>query len=179
MVPRFSQLPLLALLLVGGTSELLAQRPVYQRSRQLLPAAPQPPSTAMEPGSSDVAGQQPRQHFSNTTHHYPQQPQHQFPQTQYSSQQSGGTFQRAYPYHLDYYRMRFGGSYAPYFGNLYGPPNIVAPPYYGGYGYNGGYGYPMQYGGGMYRGYNMNNGNMNNGYNMAPGPMNGQPMYGR
>jgi hypothetical protein len=39
--------------------------------------------------------------------------------------------------------MRYGGSYAPYFGNLYGPPNVVlAAPYYGGYGY-GGYGaYP-------------------------------------
>lgn len=36
--------------------------------------------------------------------------------------------------------MRYGGSYAPYFGNLYGPPQVVtAPPYYGPY---GGYGYP-------------------------------------
>ena len=43
-------------------------------------------------------------------------------------------FQRPYPYHLDYYRMRYGGSYAPYFGNLYGPPQVVtAPPYYGPY----------------------------------------------
>jgi len=64
-------------------------------------------------------------------------------------QVSAGWFQRPYPYHLDYYRMRYGGSYAPYFGNLYGPPNVVlAPPYYGGYGYGGyepypgGYGYP-------------------------------------
>lgn len=41
-------------------------------------------------------------------------------------------FQRPYPYHLDYYKMRYGGSYAPYFGNLYGPPQVVtAPPYYG------------------------------------------------
>lgn len=30
--------------------------------------------------------------------------------------------------------MRYGGSYAPYFGNLYGPPQVVtAPPYYGPY----------------------------------------------
>ena len=37
--------------------------------------------------------------------------------------------------------MRYGGSYAPYFGNLYGPPQVVtAPPYYGPY--YGGYGYP-------------------------------------
>ncbi len=47
---------------------------------------------------------------------------------------TSGWFQRPYPYHLDYYKMRYGGSYAPYFGNLYGPPQIVtAPPYYGPY----------------------------------------------
>ncbi len=52
---------------------------------------------------------------------------------------NAGWFQRPYPYHLDYYRMRYGGSYAPYFGNLYGPPQVVtAPPYYGPY--YGGYG---------------------------------------
>jgi hypothetical protein len=49
-------------------------------------------------------------------------------------QVSSGWFQRPYPYHLDYYKMRYGGSYAPYFGNLYGPPQVVtAPPYYGPY----------------------------------------------
>ncbi len=37
-------------------------------------------------------------------------------------QESSGWFQRPYPYHLDYYKMRWGGSYAPYFGNLYGVP---------------------------------------------------------
>jgi len=37
-------------------------------------------------------------------------------------QESSGWFQRPYPYHLDYYKMRWGGSYAPYFGNLYGTP---------------------------------------------------------
>ncbi len=57
-------------------------------------------------------------------------------------------FQRPYPYHLDYYRMRFGGSYAPYFGNMYGVPQVVAPVYgyppgfygspYGGFGYGNG-----------------------------------------
>jgi hypothetical protein len=63
-----------------------------------------------------------------------------------------GHFQRPYPYHLDYYRMRYGGSYAPYFGNLYGPPQVVTAPYYGYYGhdYNGyghGYGgYPPPHG---------------------------------
>ncbi|MCI0334514.1 MAG: hypothetical protein L0228_14955 [Planctomycetes bacterium] len=50
-------------------------------------------------------------------------------------QVNAGWFQRPYPYHLDYYKMRYGGSYAPYFGNLYGPPQVVtAPPYYGPYG---------------------------------------------
>jgi hypothetical protein len=49
--------------------------------------------------------------------------------------------------------MRYGGSYAPYFGNLYGPPQVVtAPPYYGpyygGYGFDdpAGYGYRNGYG---------------------------------
>jgi hypothetical protein len=59
-------------------------------------------------------------------------------------QVSAGWFQRPYPYHLDYYRMRYGGSYAPYFGNLYGPPQVVtAPPYYGPY--YGGYDMPDGY----------------------------------
>jgi hypothetical protein len=60
---------------------------------------------------------------------------------------NAGWFQRPYPYHLDYYKMRYGGSYAPYFGNLYGPPQVVtAPPYYGPYygGYE--YGYPGEHG---------------------------------
>jgi hypothetical protein len=52
----------------------------------------------------------------------------------FAPQVSSGWFQRPYPYHLDYYKMRYGGSYAPYFGNLYGPPQVVtAPPYYGPY----------------------------------------------
>lgn len=58
---------------------------------------------------------------------------------------SSGWFQRPYPYHLDYYRMKYGGSYAPYFGNLYGPPQVVtAPPYFGPY--YGGYDYAAPYG---------------------------------
>jgi hypothetical protein len=66
---------------------------------------------------------------------------------------SAGWFQRPYPYHLDFYRMRYGGSYAPYFGNLYGTPQVVNyppyyGPYYGGYGgrYSNGYG-PQGYNG--------------------------------
>ena len=46
---------------------------------------------------------------------------------------AAGTYQRPYPYHLDYYKQRYNGSYDPYFGNLYGPPNVVlgAPYAYG------------------------------------------------
>ena len=63
-------------------------------------------------------------------------------------QVNAGWFQRPYPYHLDYYKMRYGGSYAPYFGNLYGPPQVVtAPPYYGPYYGNWGYGWPEGYNG--------------------------------
>ena len=68
-----------------------------------------------------------------------------------SPQVNANWFQRPYPYHLDYYRMRYGGSYAPYFGNLYGPPQVVtAPPYYGPYYGNyvnptdGAFGMPLQ-----------------------------------
>jgi hypothetical protein len=59
---------------------------------------------------------------------------------QFSSQTSAGSFQRPYPYHLDYYRAKWGGSYAPYFGNLYGPPNyfINGVPFVNGFGpFNG------------------------------------------
>jgi hypothetical protein len=66
----------------------------------------------------------------------------------FAPQVQAGWFQRPYPYHLDYYRMKFGGSYAPYFGNLYGPPQVVtAPPYYGPYGDAYGYPAPDGYGG--------------------------------
>src|SRR5262245_35282412 len=58
---------------------------------------------------------------------------------------SSGWFQRPYPYHLDYYKMRYGGSYAPYFGNLYGPSGLPAyfGPYYGAYGGGYAHGYPQ------------------------------------
>jgi hypothetical protein len=89
----------------------------------------------------------------------------------FSPQVNAGWFQRPYPYHLDYYKMKWGGSYAPYFGNLYGPPNISYQtpyygdysPYYGGY---GGYGYPPPNGGG-YGGYGPAYGVPGYGY---PGP---------
>lgn len=46
-------------------------------------------------------------------------------------QVAAGGFTRPYPYHLDYYKQRYGGSYEPYAGNLYGPPNVVLAPAYG------------------------------------------------
>lgn len=72
---------------------------------------------------------------------------------QFSSRTSAGSFQRPYPYHLDYYRAKWGGSYAPYFGNLYGPPNVFVngAPFFGGFapfgfnafnGFNGINGFP-------------------------------------
>ena len=54
----------------------------------------------------------------------------------------GAWFQRPYPYHLDYYRMRYGGTYEPYYsGGLYGTPQVVVPPVYG-FGYGQSFGYP-------------------------------------
>ena len=73
---------------------------------------------------------------------------------QFESNVSANWFQRPYPYHLDYYRMRYGGSYAPYFGNLYGPPQVYAPwygnaaPYSGPNEYGYGNGYAAPYGNG-------------------------------
>ena len=71
-------------------------------------------------------------------------------QSQWNTPQvSGSWFQRPYPYHLDYYKMRYGGSYAPYFGNLYGTPfgtpQVVGEgwgPGAGGWGPEGGGGFP-------------------------------------
>ena len=53
-------------------------------------------------------------------------------------QVSAGWFQRPYPYHLDYYKMRYGGSYAPYFGNLYGTPFGTPQVVNGGWGWGAG-----------------------------------------
>ena len=87
---------------------------------------------------------------------------------------SSGSFQRPYPYHLDYYRMRYGGSYAPYFGNLYGPPDVVlAAPFYGGFGF-GGFGYGGSgFGGSGFGGYGPHAG----GYGHPPGNVYPPPGY--
>ncbi len=118
-------------------------RPTYQRSR----------------GGWNGGGH--GYHGGGRWSHYP--PHHQYDRRHdrgrgsQPAQVSGGSFQRPYPYHLDYYKMRWGGSYAPYFGNLYGPPNVVlAQPFGFGGGYPVPYETPPMYG--------------------AP-PMQGAPMY--
>jgi hypothetical protein len=125
---------LLALLVVSAAAAACAEggQPAYQRSRG-----------GWQGGGGSYHGGSPN-------HHYPPNRQHgkhfghggkgyQPPQV------SGGFFQRPYPYHLDYYRMRWGGSYAPYFGNLYGPPDVVlGAPYYGG-AFPYGQGYPLPF----------------------------------
>jgi hypothetical protein len=52
----------------------------------------------------------------------PQRPFYGYHNPRYSQSYGFGWLQRPYPYHLDYYKMKYGGSYEPYFGNLYGPP---------------------------------------------------------
>jgi len=78
------------------------------------------PSRAVPPNPDDQPDRrQPHHPYPHYDHNHP------------GSAYGGGWFQRPYPYHLDYYRMRYGGSYAPYFGNLYGPPvmfPLVVPP---------------------------------------------------
>jgi len=52
---------------------------------------------------------------------------------QHSPYYNYGFYQRPYPFHLDYYRMKYQGSYEPYAGNLYGPPLIqqfVTPQFF-------------------------------------------------
>ena len=65
---------------------------------------------------------------------------HRYPRFRQPSQSyyQNGWYQRPYPFHLDYYRMQYGGSYDPYFGNIYGPPRIYnfgpMAPFFGGFG---------------------------------------------
>jgi hypothetical protein len=80
------------------------------------------PSHPIHPGNPGPGGPQPPTHPGwNEWHHPPDGREERGPA--YES----GWFQRPYPYHLDYYRMRYGGSYAPYFGNISGPPIIQSP----------------------------------------------------
>ncbi len=132
---RATTLLSLALLVTLAGSEVLAQPPAYQRTRQSQHRQWQGGSVTSQSyaASQGFAGHSGHssQHFSNASRqpHYSQQ------NSRPAQGFSGGNFQRPYPYHLDYYRMRYGGSYAPYFGNLYGPPNvIVQPTFQGGYG---------------------------------------------
>ncbi|WP_145249105.1 hypothetical protein [Aeoliella mucimassa] len=112
------------------------QAPTYQRHRdQATPSRAEP--TGRQYGGAMDSPYAGRRGSNYQRHGYADSP----PRYR-EPQMSGGYFQRPYPYHLDYYRMRWGGSYAPYFGNLYGPPNVIlgVPNYYYG---NGGYYSPM------------------------------------
>jgi hypothetical protein len=59
-------------------------------------------------------------------------------------QVNSGWFQRPYPDHLDYFRLRSGPNNATYYGNGYGTPWMNGwDPGPGGWGVDGG-GYPIQ-----------------------------------
>lgn len=153
---------LLMLVLPASAQWSAGAAPVYQRH-----AFERPPYA---PGASGYGGQgqwsgQPSQSWGGQQPYGHGHKQHGQGQQKYRHGQpsrymapraegatASGWFQRPYPYHLDYYRMRYGGSYAPYFGNLYGPSTVyVAPPYYGSYyGNYGGYGYDYGYGANPY-----------------------------
>ncbi|WP_425400696.1 hypothetical protein [Aeoliella sp.] len=110
--------------------------PTYQRSRQ---------GSSYDHGGDHRSGEHNYNHDRGHHGKYQKSRWNHRHQRYNPPQVSSGSFQRPYPYHLDYYRMRWGGSYEPYFGNLYGPPNVVlgVPYYYGGgafYGDGGNFG---------------------------------------
>lgn len=121
-MPRLIAIVALALLANAASNSALAQG--YQRLRG---------STAPMHGGGG-GGWSPG--HGGGQHNYPKHHHGQYKPQEFSSHMSGGQFQRPYPYHLDYYRMKWGGSYEPYFGNLYGPPNVVLG-WPGTYGYGG------------------------------------------
>ncbi len=128
----------------GVVAQTPGAAPTYQRSR--VPTAGQfGPPRVSQPGQLDRARwplNQNQPGYDHSNHGTPNhRPPHHRGQVQAPSIASG-TFQRPYPFHLDYYKQKFGGSYDPYFGNLYGPPNVVlATPFVGGTGFVGGPGF--------------------------------------
>jgi hypothetical protein len=155
---------------VGHSSILIAFRAVLAGVLGLvvLSAALAQPGGGQQQGGQDWHGQQNWQRgpvYQRKAFDWKQGSKHvdfrnkdrRFFQQQFPNVQSNW-FTRPYPYHLDYYKMRWGGSYAPYFGNLYGPPQVVtAPPYYGPYYGDWGPGAGAGgYEGGMPNGYGMN-----------------------
>ncbi|QDU90536.1 hypothetical protein Pla175_39420 [Pirellulimonas nuda] len=112
--------------------------PTYQRARVGVSGQVGPPQVG-QPGRLD-RGRWPPNQFPPNQFPPNQRPPGHRPPNQGGNYQApsiaSGTFQRPYPFHLDYYKQKFGGSYDPYFGNLYGPPNVVlATPFVGGSGY--------------------------------------------
>lgn len=137
-MPRLIANCVLAMLATAMLGTASGEYPTYQRTRGGWYGSyrtPPPPGSA-QPAEHQHSGYQ-RAPYSQgrRSSHVPQGRYH-------ASHHAGGSFTRPYPYHLDYYRMRWGGSYEPYYGNIYGPPNVVlGAPYYGG-GYY--YGSPAQ-----------------------------------
>ncbi len=129
----------MAVLLAGGATASAqpdAAAPTYQRSRVAAPYGSSIPRVN-QPGELDrwpTHQVPPEQGYPGRRP--PNRPDANWGDNQQSPSIAAGTFQRPYPFHLDYYKQKFGGSYDPYFGNLYGPPNVVlATPFIGGGGF--------------------------------------------
>jgi hypothetical protein len=156
----------LAAILLAATP-INAQQPgriAAQAQRQSAAPTYQRRSTTWSDGYHTGNWQRRAHHDSTPPTHagHPHTAGHAPQQTYYRS--SGYSFQRPYPYHLDYYRMKYGGSYAPYFGNLYGPPNVYAPTQIG----DGGYGPYVQPGYGVQAGYGPPSGYVDPAYAVPP-----------
>lgn len=101
----------------------IGRPPVYQRQRGGGP-----------PSYSGRFGRDHKDRFDRRGRHAPTGHQFEYLPPQ-PAVAHGAWFQRPYPYHLDYYRLRYGGTYEPYYsGGLYGTPQVIAPPAFG-YGY--------------------------------------------
>jgi hypothetical protein len=122
---------------VGGADRAAVERPfgrppVYQREGTFDRTRSWQQENRLRTRGSDMPYQR-RRYASPGPHHRPRPAP--------PSVSHGAWFQRPYPYHLDYYRLRYGGMYEPYYrGGLYGTPPVVAPPAFG-YSYGYGYGY--------------------------------------
>lgn len=96
-----------------------SRRPSYQRSRYV-------PSASIYRTSPDRWGSP---GFPAAGSYYYPRSRHayRYQQPYARGQSQMGWYQRPYPYHLDYYKNRWSGSYAPYQGNGYEPPVGYTP----------------------------------------------------
>ncbi|MEM8864665.1 MAG: hypothetical protein AAGF31_03870 [Planctomycetota bacterium] len=114
-MPRIRVLLLFA---VVASSGIVAQ-PVASAQENAVPAYQRRRAPV-----GDVDDRRPDRDKQPPRYYQRRQPVRRFPQRQ-GPAIAAGSFQRPYPYHLDYYKQKYNGGYEPYFGNLYGPPNIV------------------------------------------------------